>query len=118
MLRAIEVGDMMIKFMEYAKFLGIWLDHRLTWNEYISRVGQKLSKNLNLIKLGWNFLNIHIKKLIYFSQIQSHLNYGLSICGNMSSTTVLSRLKWLQNKSIALINSRAAAKENYKKLGI
>ena len=114
----IKIDNISIKFVEHTKFLGIWLDRKLTLNEHISRVVQKLCKSLNLLRLGKNFLNIHTKRLIYFSQIQSHLTYGLSVWGNMSSITALSKLKKLQNKCITLINSQAANKENYKKLGI
>ena len=117
-IETITVDDVTITFVEHAKFLGIWLDCKLTWTEHISGVCQELSKNLNLIRLGKNFLNINAKRIIYFSQIQSHLIYGLSIWGNMSSTTVLSRLKKLENKSVALINSHAVTKENYNKFCI
>ena len=115
---ALQIDDIKINFVESTKFLGVWLDNKLTWKEHATRVGQKIYKNLNLLKISKKFLDLHSKRLLYFAQIQSHLTYGLSIWGNMLSTTALSRLQRLQNKSIALINSKKADKVEYQNLKI
>ena len=75
----LQIEDIKINFVETTKFLGVWLDHKLSWQEHSSRVGQKICKNLNLLKLSKNFLDTPSKRLIYYAQIQSHLIYGLSI---------------------------------------
>ena len=82
-----------IHFVTLTKFLGIWVDHNLTWKEQINQVEQKICKNINLLKLGKNLIDVHSKRLLYFAQIQSHLSYSLSIWGNMISDTTLSRLQ-------------------------
>ena len=117
-IKELHIAETNITFVDSTKFLGVWLDCKLNWHEHISRVGQKIRKNLNLLKLGRNFLDIHSKRIAYFSQIQSHLTYGLSVWGHMSSTTALHRLQKLQNESVALINSRKADLNNCKKLKI
>ena len=71
-----------------------------------------------MFKLGKNFLSFHSKRCLYFAQVQSHLVYGLSVWGNMSTSTALSRLQKLPNKSIALINSRSSDNNNYRRLNI
>ena len=88
-LDKIIISDTSIKMVPYTKFLGIWIDRNLTWHEHISHVHQKIQRNLHLFRAGKNFLDIHSKCLLYFAQIQSHLNYGLVLRGNMSSTTLL-----------------------------
>ena len=70
------------------------------------------------MKLSKNFLNIHAKRLIYFTQIQTHLNYCLSTWGNMIPNELVNKLQWLQNKSIQLINGKSPTNANYKLLGI
>ena len=115
-INKLDVQDICINFVDNTKFLGIWLDRKLSWQEHITMVGQKVCRNLNLLRLGKNFLDVHLKRLIYFAQIQSHLVYGLSIWGNMSSSKALHRLQKLQNKSVSLINSRIADDNNYFKL--
>ena len=114
----ITVNDTYIKMVSHTKFLGIWIDKNLTWHEHISHVHQKIQRNLHLFKAEKNFLNIHSKCLLYFSQIQSHLNYGLALWGNMSSTTLLNKLQKAQNKCMNIITGKRVSQHCYKKLSI
>ena len=117
-LNEITINDISIKMVTHTKFLGIWIDKNLTWHEHISRINQKIQRNLHLFRAGKNFLNIHSKCLLYFAQIQSHLNYELVLWGNMSSTTLLNKLQKAQNKCMNLITGRWVSQNCYKKLGI
>ena len=71
-----------------------------------------------MLKCGKNLFSVHSKRILYYVQIQSHLGYGLSIWGNMSTATDLSNLQKLQNKGVALINNTPADVKTYKKLNI
>ena len=104
------VNDQTIRFVDYTKFLGVWIDKKLNWKEHVNRVCMKLNRNINLLKLGKHFLTTKAKRMLYFAQIQSHLNYGLVIWGNMSSTTWLLRLQKIQNKCVTLINKSATTR--------
>ena len=117
-LYEIAVNDTSIKMVSHAKFLGIWIDKNLTWQEHISHVHQKIQRNLHLFRAGKNFLDIHSKHLLYFVQIQSHFNYGLALWGNMSSTTLLNKLQKAQNKCINIITGKRVSQHWYKKLSI
>ena len=117
-LDKIETSDLTIKFVESTKFLGIWIDEKLSWNTHIEKVIGKMRKNMNMLKLGKNFLTQHCKKLIYFAQIQSHLNYGLCIWGNMISTSKMNKLQSCQNKCMDLIKGKHADPKMYSLLGI
>ena len=117
-LDEITINDTSIKMVSHTKFLGIWIDKNLTWHEHISRVHQKIQKNLHLFRAGKNFLDIHSKRLLYFAQIQSHLNYGLALWGNMSSTTLLNKLQKVQNKCINIITGKQVSQHCYKEPSI
>ena len=104
------VGNHSFDIVESTKFLGIWIDRKLCCKTHISKLVSNINTNMNLLKLNKNFLNIHAKKLIYFTQIQSHLAYGLCIWGNM--------IQKLQNKCILLINGKSATPDNDKSLCI
>ena len=73
---------------------------------------------MNLLKLSNKFLNVHAKRLIYFTQIQSHLMYGLSVWGNMIPNGTVEKLQKLQNCCLGYINGKNANMVNYHKLNI
>ena len=117
-LKTLKLCEADIKMVETTKFLGILLDHKLTWKTHLQHVINKLKRNINMLKIGQKFLSTHSKKLIYFAQIQSHFCYGLSVWGNMISKTEINKLQQIQNKCISLINSKSATHHNYKELRI
>ena len=62
--------------------LGIWIDKNLDWNHHTSILTPKLKQQLKLLKLGRNILDVHKKRILYFTQFYSHLKYGISLWGN------------------------------------
>ena len=79
----LEFGDMKLKSSEVTKFLGVWIDSCLNWNEHLKQLMIKLKRNLDLLKNSKNFLPKHGMKLLYYAQFCSHLSYGISIWGCM-----------------------------------
>ena len=81
----LEIGTYKLHSSDTVKFLGVWIDKKLTWNKHLSTLIVKLKQNLHLLKLSKKFLNKETKKLIYYAHIYSHITYGILICGNMSN---------------------------------
>ena len=77
-IECIVTAELSLQVVDHTKFLGVWIDDKLKWRTHVDRVPHKILRNLNLLKLSNNPLNIHAKRLIYFAQIQSHINYCLS----------------------------------------
>ena len=117
-LSKIETNEFTIKLVNNTKFLGVWLDHKLNWKTHIDKVLQKMNQNLNLLWLGKQFLDVHTKRIIYFTQVQSHNCYSLVAWSNMIPYSTLSKLQKVQNKCIELINGKPAMPANFKSLGI
>ena len=92
-IKILPIGDIQIKFVECTKFLGVHLDNKLTWKNHLDKLTCKIKRNINLLKYGNNFLNIHTKRLIYYAHIQSHISYGLSIWGNMTPPLSLHKVQ-------------------------
>ena len=107
----IEIDGVKLPTVESTKFLGVWIDSNLNWQTHMSKLMVKLKQNVNLLKTGKNFLNIHAKKLVYFSHWQSHLTYGMSIWGNLIKKNVLSKIEKLQENCIRLISSKKSSQE-------
>ena len=107
-LNDLKVGKIKINFVNQTKFLGVWIDRKLDWKYHIDKVLTKVKPNLNPLRLGKHFLNVHVKQIIYFAQIQSHFTYGLSVWGNMILATAITQLQKLQNKCVNLIMGQGA----------
>ena len=100
----LEFGDVKVKSSDVTKFLGVWIDSCLNWNEHLKQLMIKLKRNLGLLKNLKNFLPKHGMKLLYYAQFYSHMSYGISIWGCMIKKEQLNKIGNLQKKAISLIN--------------
>ena len=91
-LVSINLANTMIRFVKETKFLGIWLDENLNWSTHTSKLITRLKRNTYLLSNHHNFLDTFTLKLIYHAQIQSHLNYGLILWGNMATCDTLNKI--------------------------
>ena len=86
-----------------AKYLGIIIDNKLTFNSHISTINKKLLKgNCILAKLR-HYLPKKLMKSIYGAHIQPFLDYGI-LLWSMASKTNLDQLSAMQDKSIKILN--------------
>ena len=99
----IKLGDTSIPQVDFIKFLGIWIDCELKWSNHFHKINLKIQNNLILLKRLKNILTTHALKLIYYTQINSHLQYGILNWGNMLSNTQIGKLQKLQNKCIKIL---------------
>ena len=53
---------------------------------------------------------------IYLAQIQSHLNYGLILWGNMANHESLNKIRTIQNKSMKMIQPYCRTHQTYRDL--
>ena len=98
------------------KFLGMWIDQNLNWNEHLSKLKSKIKRNLTILQIS---KNCQTKKILYYAQIYSHLSYGLLLWGNMISNTQLNTMQKSQNKAIKLVDPKHSSIEKvYKNLEV
>ena len=108
---SLSVDGVSLKQVSCTKFLGVWIDDKLNWQSHFEKIIIKLKQNINLLHVSKKFLNVHAKKLIYFSYIQSHIIYGLSVWGSMLTTTKISKLQQIQENCVKLLDSRKSLSE-------
>ena len=101
----IKLGDIELPRVEIVKFLGMWLNQNLIWDKHLSKLKSKIRRNMSMLQVGVNLLDIHSKKILYYAQINSHLSYGLPIWGNMISATKMDSIQKLQNKCLRKIDT-------------
>ena len=99
----IRLGEETIPQVKCTKFLGIWIDQDLNWLTHFQKVNLKIQNNIMLLNRLKNVLTTHALKLIYYAQINSHLQYGILNWGNMLTVTQIDKLQKLQNKCIRIV---------------
>ena len=108
----IRLGNERIPQSRFTKFLGLWIDEKLNWQEHTTRLLIKLKSNVNLLKTGRNFLSQHALRVVYFAQIHSNLSYGIGIWGSLMPKQMLTKLQSIQNICLEIIDrGRSSSKE-------
>ena len=83
------------------KFLGVYLDKHLTWNNHIKAICTKISKSLFVINRVKHILPHTALKTLYYTPIHSHLTYGIQAWGNASN---INKLMILQKRAVRILN--------------
>ena len=65
-----------VKLKEYAKYLGIYIDSKLTWEKQIQTTNSKLDKGIGLTRTMSHFLQEKQLKLLFSAFISPYLDYG------------------------------------------
>ena len=104
--------------VSYSKFLGLWFDSKLNWNEHIRRLASRLHSRLGLLKRSKNLLPTHARKTLYYAQFHSILAYGLLVWGNMITQTQMNKIRKIQDIAVQLIEPKLELLSVYKKYGI
>ena len=73
-----------IKCVNKARFLGVIIDDRLTWNDQIDSLAEKLNSCIISIKRIKKFIPKEHYMKLYHSLFVSHLTYGISAWGGVS----------------------------------
>ena len=110
----LDLDGIVLKSTTNVKFLGLWIDNKLTWKKHLGVLLVKLKQNTNLLKLGNKFLTKRVKKHVYYAHLYSHIIYGLVLWGNMLDQTSLNKIQTCMNKCFTLITHKEATKSNFK----
>ena len=85
------------------KYLGVYIDSHLSWNNHIDYICSKISKNLNITTRLKRYLTSKSRVSVYYSLIYPYLYYGCLLWGN-NYDAPLSKIVRLQNKAVRIIN--------------
>ena len=98
----LHIDNIDIENASSLKFLGVYIDHKLSWKTHIDYISNKLLKIIYIIKTIKNIVSTTILRSIYTSLIQPQLMYGI-ITWFEPNNNKTKRLKLLQKKLIRLI---------------
>ena len=91
--------------MNYTKYLGIIIDEFITFKEHINHLVNKLKQYCGIFYKFRSRLPKKCLRTIYFAMIHSHLNYGVAIYGN-TTTSQLEPLLKINNKILRILQSK------------
>ena len=94
-----------IEFRPYFKFLGIFIDERLSWGTHITKLANKLTSSLYALKSVKYFMTGNPLKALFFALFQSHIAYGLILWGS-APQKYIGRIRILQKKAIRIITNQ------------
>ena len=101
------------------KYLGIFLDYKLTFGPHISYLQSKISRSFGILSKIKHYVPDKVLLLLYFALFHSHITYGLIIWYS-AYKTYTSKISKLQNRIIKIItksNPREKVLPLFKKHG-
>ena len=84
------------------KYLGLILDSRLTWKDYITELSKKISRSVGILYKTRNYCPSTILKSLYHSIFISHISYGLPVWG-YADEIYTKKIYIIQKKAIRAI---------------
>ena len=91
-------GDVIVQ-SDYVKYLGVFLDDRLSWKIYIDKLSKKLSRACGMVYKLRHYVPLSSLKLVYHGFFHSHLQYS-SLNWGRAVSSHLQKLIILRNKFI------------------
>ena len=102
---SLKIGDTNIEQIgtkckeKYFKFVGHVLDDRMSWEGHIEHICKKLASANFGINSSKKFLPLKVRKMLYYSLFDSHLNFGNLLWG-CAKQKILRKVETLQKKCI------------------
>ena len=91
---------------KYFKFVGHVLDDKLTWVGHVEHVSKKLAGANFAINSSKHFLPLNIRKMLYYTLFDCHINFG-SLLWGCASHKLLQKIENLQKRCIRNVGLRS-----------
>ena len=98
----VSLNNTPIDTVDSTKFLGLFIDNKLSWKQHITYLSKLLSRNIGVINKIKSSFPSNVLLNLYNTLILPYLNYGILAWGN-SSRIYLDRLLLLQKRIMRII---------------
>ena len=78
---ALQIDSTIIQRVNCTKFLGVYVDSKLTWKDHISYIVTKTAKGLGAMNRVRHILSSNTMRMLYYSMIYPYLSYCAIIWG-------------------------------------
>ncbi|XP_075159634.1 uncharacterized protein LOC142232827 [Haematobia irritans] len=99
---SISINGVVVNEVKEVKYLGILLQHNLSWDSHISCLRNKVAPALGILFKMRYLLDSKTKMMLYQSLVQSHLGY-LAVIFGWKNTSALRSLQRIQNKALKAV---------------
>ena len=98
----IKLDDFTLTNVSVFKYLGMWFDPCLKWDEHVDKITAKLSQKLGILKrLSW-CLDQYTRNTLYNAIILPHIDY-CSAVWTTASNRLVDRVQIMQNRAARLV---------------
>ena len=104
----LAVNNQKIKKVSKIRFLGVIIDDRLSWDDHIEHLENKLISTIVLIKRVRKFIPKTLYTTIYYSLFLSHLSYCISSWGG-AYPSKLEKLFNIQKRCVRILFGESAS---------
>ena len=99
---SIIVDGATVDLVYQTKFLGVFIDSKLSWSSHINHVAGKISKSIGIITKARKFLDTKTLTGLYYTFIYPYLNYCCTVWGIAPESQLL-KLHILQKRIVRII---------------
>ena len=85
----ITLNNVGIKQIHSDRFLGVYIDDKMTWKDHISYTSNKLAKSISILHRVKLTLDSRALRLLYYALVLPYISYCAIILGNIYYTNVL-----------------------------
>ncbi len=120
MRNVLKIGDEPLKRETVTKFLGVFIDERLSWVDHINYVKRKMLSGMFAINAGKLFVPARILRMLYYTLVYPHILYGITLW-SAAYEIHLSKINVLHKKiirSMCNVNYNDHTNELFVQLGI
>ena len=101
----ITLNGVNISSAETVRYLGVYIDRKLTWEEHIVNISKIISRNIGIISRSRYFLSCRLRYLLYNALVLPYLNYCCLVWGNTSQVH-LNKLIIPQKKIVRILDNQ------------
>lgn len=96
---SLDLADQRVMRVQEAKYLGVIMDEKLSWNGHVSKIHQNLIKYASSFKVIKNYLPKQCAKQLFTAHITSKIQYGIEVYGHTCNKNI-KKLQVIQNRII------------------
>lgn len=98
----LNINNISLNRVEKEKYLGLYLDSKLTWRPHIQKIKAKITSLMGMLRGIVRLLPLNVRHTIYSSLVRPHFDYLIELWGAAAKTN-LSVLQISQNKLLKVL---------------
>jgi hypothetical protein len=99
----IKINNQVLVEVSEAKYLGVYIDNKLSWSTHINNIKLRLSKGIGILAKIRHYVPSAVLRSMYFTFINSHTEYNLLNWGTAPTSSV-DKISSKMRKAIRIIN--------------